>query len=984
MTRRFSIARHMLLAAASLAALAGPSGSARAVAAGQPVAGAARVQFDIPAQSLARALMLYSRQARITVVAPGGLVRGKRSRAVAGSYGADEALRILLSGTGLRASGSVEAGLTIVAEVAMADGTRQASADEEVPSEGADILVTGTRIRGSGPVGAQLTTVNREDMEKRGYTTMQDALRNLSQASGMGAVETARPVDAQNSNLNYGRGTGVNLRGLGPDATLVLLNGRRLAPSGAGGFTDISLIPVIAIESVAVLPDGASAIYGSDAVGGVVDIVTRKRLDGVRVEADAAFGDGLWNARAAAATGLDWQSGGLVVTGEYRRSSNLATRDRPYARRDLSAVGGTDERLTFCSPGTITSGGVTYAIPAGQNGVGLSPAALVAGTANRCDYGLTSDILPETRRLSVSGHLEQTLAEGLSLFGDALYSRRHSVIRAAGSTATVTVPRSNPFFVNVNPNVATQSVSYDFARELGSYTPDYHANSLSLVGGATWDFAPKWRATAFYSYARARDEADNRNLVNTYYLARFAASNDPTIAFNPYGQGSSNSAATLNAIRGWSITRTEARQQVFNVGFDGALFDPFGAGDVKVAFGGELIAQDYIQNSLSSLSTAAPVQAAPRIFDRSDKAVFAEMVVPLVSRATAFPLVRSLTLSGAIRRDDYDDVGSTVTPKFGAEWEPVRGLRVNASWGESFKAPILSQLSRAFGADLFPLPDPKSPTGFVNALVTSIGEKPLRPETAKTLVLGVRYADAERSPFTASLSYFDIDYRNRIQNYGGSLATILTEEARYRELITRNPTAAQVAAIVNDPNRLGTLTIPPDGFGVIVDYGNRNIASLRVRGFDLAMGYGVETGIGRVSLDGVVTRTLDYETAATAGSAVIEQVGTLANPNKWKGNGAISLTGGAYMLTFNLVYVGAYRNTAILPAQRVGAWTTFDLSGRLSLSKLGLGRDLSLIAAVRNLADRKPPTVFNVGLGYDPYSANAMGRVATIGLRGTF
>jgi outer membrane receptor protein involved in Fe transport len=209
-----------------------------------------------------------------------------------------------------------------------------------------------------------------------------------------------------------GAGTAINLRGLGSDATLTLVNGRRIAPSAAGAFVDVSQIPMAGVDRVEILPDGASALYGSDAIGGVVNFVMRKHYEGAETSARYGAGDGFEEYSASQVFGKDWGSGSLTLAYEHFYRGNLSGRDRDYYRSDLTRFGGNNflpqdlnDRQAFQAvPGTIVADGVTYAIPRNQNGQGLTFAALgPAGSYNQQDPQLFQDILPEQKRDSFVG-----------------------------------------------------------------------------------------------------------------------------------------------------------------------------------------------------------------------------------------------------------------------------------------------------------------------------------------------------------------------------------------------------------------------------------------------------------------------------------------------------------------------------------------------------------------------------------------------------
>ncbi|MGH9645040.1 MAG: TonB-dependent receptor plug domain-containing protein, partial [Terriglobales bacterium] len=198
-----------------------------------------------------------------------------------------------------------------------------------------EVVVTGTHIRGVAPVGTTTSTLDRKEIEQSGYTTTQELLASLPQNFGGGAAGASADANFQSSTYsasNNGYGSGVNLRGLGNTATLILVNGHRVASSGNGYFTDVSTIPLSAIDHIDVLADGASAIYGSDAVAGVVNIVLKSETQGV--EAGLRYGHttdrGFPNEGANLEVGHGWEGGGFTLGADYSHQGILDASQRRF------------------------------------------------------------------------------------------------------------------------------------------------------------------------------------------------------------------------------------------------------------------------------------------------------------------------------------------------------------------------------------------------------------------------------------------------------------------------------------------------------------------------------------------------------------------------------------------------------------------------------------------------------------------------------
>lgn len=291
--------------------------------------------FDIPAQPLSSALIVFARQSEQMVLADPALVNGRQAPAVQGNFTPTEALQRLLVGTGLSVTADAN-GSFVLADPSFP--TRLGAVEPAAPSDGAgaeEIIVTGTRIRGVQNGASPSVSLDREDFEQAGATTVQQMMQTLPQNFTGGYSETAAAISStRNGNSeNFGYGAGINLRGLGNGATLVLLNGRRLAPGAGGATVDVSTIPLSALSRIDVLPDGASAIYGSDAVGGVVNFILRDDYQGseTSIRYGSVTDGGLRDFSANHLLGAAWSSGSVMANLDYGRREPLLASERSFA-----------------------------------------------------------------------------------------------------------------------------------------------------------------------------------------------------------------------------------------------------------------------------------------------------------------------------------------------------------------------------------------------------------------------------------------------------------------------------------------------------------------------------------------------------------------------------------------------------------------------------------------------------------------------------
>jgi iron complex outermembrane receptor protein len=284
--------------------------------------------FDIESQALSAALLAFGRQAGVSIVASTSLVEGRTAPALSGRFTPTEALERLLAGSGL----SFEFVMTDAVRIIPADRAELPRTTQTAQSDGGRerIVVTGTHIRGVLPDASPIEIYTRDDIERSGATTTEQFISRLPQNLGTLSQHAAGSMTGQ---PNLDSVSAIDLRGLGIGTTLTLLNGRRIGLSSSGRSADVSLIPASALERVEVLTDGASAVYGSDAVGGVVNFVLRDDFEGS--ETRASYGGvasgGLRQGGASQAVGGSWRGGHGMLAYDYHSASALRTGDRAYS-----------------------------------------------------------------------------------------------------------------------------------------------------------------------------------------------------------------------------------------------------------------------------------------------------------------------------------------------------------------------------------------------------------------------------------------------------------------------------------------------------------------------------------------------------------------------------------------------------------------------------------------------------------------------------
>lgn len=297
--------------------------------------------YHIEAGDLESVLSRFGTESHIQLIYPPELLKGKRSHGLTGSHSPAEALRLLLKDSGLQAERVNDK--TVVIKRASAAREPQAAArgkpaakqpDEPTVKDLGGVTVTGTRIRG-GTTPSPVITIGSEQIREEGFTDLGDVIRNVTEnfrgGQNPGVVNGAQSNIA---NQNTSGGSGLNLRGLGPDASLTLLNGRRMTYDGFGQAVDISAIPIEAVDRIEIVADGASAIYGSDAVAGVGNVILKRDFDGVTVGTryGAATDGGLATREVTATGGTTWSTGGVIATYKHSSSDAIDSYQRDYTR----------------------------------------------------------------------------------------------------------------------------------------------------------------------------------------------------------------------------------------------------------------------------------------------------------------------------------------------------------------------------------------------------------------------------------------------------------------------------------------------------------------------------------------------------------------------------------------------------------------------------------------------------------------------------
>jgi outer membrane receptor protein involved in Fe transport len=466
------------------------------------------------------------------------------------------------------------------------------------------------------------------------------------------------------------------------------------------------------------------------------------------------------------------------------------------------------------------------------------------------------------------------------------------------------------------------------------------------------------------------------NLPNQAALSAALRATTVDMAFNPFG--GPNTQSVIDSIRMTQIDRADSSVRSAMIVADGVLTS-IASGDVRLALGSEWRGEAF-GNAIN----------AP--FDRRVRSAFTELSLPIVGDPGNPKAVPRLELSLAGRYESYSDFGSTWNPKLGARWAPSEWFKVRTSWGTSFKAPRLTDLHDAShdSVTLVPLKDPRSANGSSIVLALQGRNPNLTEETAKSWTAGVDFAFPRLAGTALSLTYYSIDYTNRIVLPAALSPTdILLQEDQWASAIDRNVTRAEVEAACASPYLRGTtaaqcLATP---VAAMVDFTWRNLAGTKVNGIDLKFDQELQTSSwGAFKLDLLGSYMLSFDQAVSDTSPVVNLVDTVGNPLALRFRGTLEwyehrwdLPGFGASVTLD--HTGAYRDTALATMRDVAGATTLDVQMSYKTPKENrvLG-DLDFVLNATNVFDKSPPFV-NREDGYDTRNTDPYGRVVSFSIR---
>ena len=885
------------------------------------------------------------------------------------------------------------------------------------------ITVTGSNIpRTNTETPSPVQVVTRQEIDRTGKTTVAEYLQTLT-ADGAGSIPKTF------GNGFAGGGAGISLRGLGAGSTLVLLNGRRMATYGLADdgqkvFTDLSTIPLDAVERVEVLKDGASAIYGSDAIAGVVNIILRSDFQGAILRGSYGIsGDGDGDAKKATLTA---GTGDLATDGwnaffslDVGKSDAIKISDRKnrkwigtgdirrwgYDAADAQFLGG-----AYLSGGTAGGTGPNGSVFDDRNVDDDNPAFLVAlpgcaglttipgqtdatAQAQGCLWDPAQqyrDLSPEEKYVNVFGRASFAFGEGGEVYTEIGYSKKETIfnntpsgtsggwgypggpVNASSGPGAVVLSPSHPD--NPIPGQASRLrySAWDVGPRVTNNTNEFNRFLVGVKGNwGEWSYDT--------AYLHSGTDLTNKRTGFLRYSSVLCALGNPNCAGGVWRIGdnaSQNSQALYDYISPTISARAKSSLDMFDFTMSRSLMDLKG-GPLGLAFGTEwrktsnsLTPQTYTdQGDIIGLGYSA--------YDGTQN-VYAGYV------ELSAPVLEQLELSAALRYDKYESGEGKATPKLGMKFTPADWIALRASYAEGFRAPNPAENGdgglAAFSNARDPVRCAIDPDNECTARSVAIITRPnsgLKPEESKSYSVGIV-----------------------LQPTSSTSLTVDAWEIKRTNEIAQGSTADAIAAgnVLRDSNNIGGVANSGTILAVNTQYVNAN--SSRVRGIDTDVRQTFDLGPGQLEMDLQWSHILKFE--RTEGDTTVDYVGTHGNCDvtncigtpQDKINFGTTWKQGPWSISGVVNYIDSMDNKDRrggdylafyedgTPVEKISSFTTFDLSGRWNITEA-----FELNASVQNVFDRiapLDPTTYGA-VNYNPlHFSGAIGRYFTVGAKYTF
>ena len=839
------------------------------------------------------------------------------------------------------------------------------------------VTITGSNIRRTDQEAvAPVEVITREQIERSGSQTVADVLMKLPQ-NGSGTFNDTANSFAPGS-------TTVSLRSLGQKATLALLNGRRVAGFGfaqniSDTFVDLSQIPTAAIERVEILLDGASAIYGSDAIAGVVNVILRRDYQGVEVGANVGFYQGQNDYRATITGGwgdLGRQKFNVMGVLDYYKRDGLTMSDTDFgADRDYRDRQGGRNFQSLTGGGTWSQGNNRRAISECANpinyaqaqGLGLVPtnqSNLALGTGINqpgntwCtrDYSNVFQVIPDQERIGFMGRGTYAFSEKVEGYAELGYTRNETkyIFQEAGINTTRFSPAPAPAGFSAapfnsiyapgasgNPFAANATIALTY-NDLGTRNTDVTSDALRVLGGLKYSFG-SWDFDSAAWYSSSDVDWTSTGLFTNGVLSALGlpdVKQPPTPvarggAYN-FDRPSLNSQALRDSMFGSYDRSSKSELKAIDTRATTEIGSLPG-GPIGLAVGAEYRDESISGVPSALISSGGILGSGITSVDgsRNSFALYGEL---------ALPITRQLEGQLALRYDDYSDFGSTTNPKVGLKFRPAPELLLRANWGKGFKAPSLPEITPSSAFFFTTVADPLQGGAAVNTSGSINSNPALEPEKSRSFTAGIVWEP--NTSFSAGLSYYDIKWTNQVAF------------PDFQALVDSN-----------SPNVLRD----PAGNIYAINGQYFNLGEVTTDGVDIDVRYKVSTKYGRFGTSLLATYINSYqvngeEFAGTNGAWAATNISAIP---RWKGLLSFDWEQGPWVAQLTMNYIHSYWRkfgydfgdssyfVSPPPTNRVpqnGAldrkspnYTTFDLYGRYNVTP-----KFSINGSIVNILDEEP------------------------------
>jgi iron complex outermembrane receptor protein len=863
---------------------------------------------------------------------------------------------------------------SVLASISVASAQQASSTASPANQELEPIVVTGSLIKSADRVGFnQVQVITSADIQATGTTTVSEFLRTI-------AVNSA---SSWADDFAYGAagGSGLALRGLSEKYTLVLVDGQRAAPyaepsNGTDAFVDLNSLPLNAIERIEVVKTGAVSQYGSDAIAGVVNIITRKDVKGLEISgAYGGAGGGTEHTEKLDLLGGfgDLQSDRYNVTASasyfkqdgYTLAERANTSGQNYSNLSNGFI---TQGADYWEPNGAGNGGSAFS-PCPSGGSATSSSILNGpgkGTACGVNTANGTSLHPDEKR--INGRIRATfaLSDDIEAYAD-LWESHNTTVTAQGyngigdsieaynlqnfsiSQVSNVVPAGNPY----NPYGTATPLTYTFLGQpqVVTTTGNFYRVAAGL-NGTLKAAAADWTWTASASQSESSVHNAESGLLSVAGINNILDNGVFDFA---------NPSATPDGLAGlYTGDRNSARFKIDTVDLSASTTSVarLPGGDIGLGFGAQYRREDQLESDYSAQASALAVPFFLQSIDgqRNVSAAYYQINIPILS---------SLSVSQSSRYDHYSDFGSAFSPRFGLRFQPVKSVTAYASYSRGFRAPTFAENAQADSSGIQQAVDPFSPVNSTTPQAYPVllrGNPQLEPEHTRNYNVGAQFSPTATT--TLGIDWYRVTIDNVIGT--GSVQALIN---------ANDPTVVK-------RNANGTIAY--------VNFEFQNLNQLDTDGIEYSFRQGIPFPLGVLTLSGDAVYVAHFRQTTAAGTQDFAgNDGAINTPfgasfPHWKGNANLSWVTGSFNTTLTLLYTGAYQQTQEGPTERTPSFSQLNLTGNYTAID-----HVTISATIKNLANRTPPyyplwLYFPTHVAFDQSLYSDEGRYMEIGAKYRF